>query len=112
MFVILSLLVFALLAAALMAAAHYLSPRVVGRELHRIEAYVIGSALGIALPFGGWVGMVWLAGETMPDLIPPIGLLIIMVGAGLGTGAGWGLDAWAGQRGELRARRNQDHDKS
>lgn len=105
MFVFASLILFAVLAAALMAAAHYLSPRVVGRVLHRLEAYCVGCLVGIALPFAGWHLLVWLAGERIPPLVGPVGLLIIMTGAGLGTAVGWGMDSWAGQRAELRSRR-------
>lgn len=105
MFVIISLIVIAVLAGALMAACHYAAPRICGRILHRLEAYVAGSLLGIALPFAGWHLLVWAAGEAIPALVGPVGLLVIMVGAGLGTALGWWIDDRAGKRAELRSRR-------
>lgn len=107
MFVLVSLGIFALLSGALTAASHYLAPRIAGRELHRLEAYIAGCLLGIALPFGGWYLFLWLAGHVVP-VLAPLGLLVIMAGAGLGTVTSWALDAWAGTRAELQARRRRD----
>lgn len=103
---ILTLVVCIVLAAALMAAAHYASPRVVGRDLHRLEAYAVGCALGIVLPFVAWVVLWSLAsGRTMPVGLAPVGLMCIIAGAGLGTGLGWWLDARAGRRAKAQMER-------
>jgi len=95
---ILTLVLFTLLAAALMATGHYLAPRVAGRELHRLQAYVVGCVAGILVPFAGWC-LVW-PGLSMRWA--PAALLAVMAGAGLGTGLGWLADAWAGARAAAR----------
>lgn len=107
MFLLTTLVLFAVLAAALMVAGHYMGPRVAGRRLHRLEAYVVGGAGGIALPFAGWCLVAWLAGHAVADWRAPVGLVVIMGGAGLGTGLSWAADLWAGRRAETQARRGK-----
>jgi hypothetical protein len=102
---ILVLILFALLAAALMMAGHYLAPRIAGRELHRIEAYVCGCLLGILVPFWSWC-LLWshVSGSCVPVWLPAVALLVVTGGAGAGTVAAWAADAWSGARADARLR--------
>lgn len=96
---------FALLAFALMAAAHYAAPKVAGRRLPRLATYVIGVGLGILMPYAGWclslesAGIVAIAPREAAG-----GLVAITVGTGAGTVLTWALDWLLGLRAEARAR--------
>jgi hypothetical protein len=92
-----------------MVAGHYLAPKLTGRDLHPIEAYLCGCILGILLPFLAWCAL-WphVSARPMPPLLPSVALLVIMAGAGAGTALAWAADTWAGARAEARARRRLD----
>lgn len=105
---------FALLAATLMISAHYLAPRVAGRELHRIEAYVVGCLLGIILPCGGWLFSLWsvVSIQTAPLWLLFVGIVAIIIGAGAGTAISWFADGWFGTRAEAHVTRGGRGGKS
>lgn len=79
--------------AATMIAAHYIPWRKsLGRDLHRLEAY----ALGTAAIIGGAVGTLSLADDAKQPLSPrqAAGIMIASAtGAGVATLAAWAFDA-------------------
>lgn len=115
MFALCTLFVAVVLALALMVAGHYLLPKLLGRDLHRLEAYLCGCLLGILFPYTGWC-LFWQAfapaaqtnaGEPLPAWLAPLALLAIMAGAGAGTVLAWAADVMAGKRAELRMERGR-----
>jgi hypothetical protein len=108
MFATATLLVMGLLALCLMLAAHFVAPKLLGRNLSRLEAYAWGCGLGIWLPFAAWAVLWWGVHEaTMPAWLPALGLAIVIAGAGLGTKIGWWLDTLAGLKAERALRDGQ-----
>jgi len=96
---LLTLGLLALLGAALMGASHYIAPRIAGRELHRLEAYVVGVGLGILAPFCAWC-LILLGQDAAPlsPLLAAGALVVIVAGAALGTAGAWWVDHRAGER--------------
>lgn len=93
----------ALIATALafcaLALSHFVAAKLTGSDLPKLICYVIGCAL-IAVIFSTWC---LLAGhrESM------IAFLLILAGAGLGTGFAYAVDHWDGVRTEVAIRRGQ-----
>lgn len=84
-----------ILAAAFMAASHYLAPRITGRDLRPVEAYAIGVGLGILGPFALWCGLVAAFVSPVVNVWTTAAVLAgIIIGAGWATVACYLLD-WA-----------------
>ena len=76
----------------LMLAGHWAIMRILSRKLHRLESYVLGTGLGILLPFTLWG---WLTGIDWEIIAA---LYAVTAGAGFGTALAWFLDWIGGKR--------------
>ncbi len=85
----------AVLAAALILAGHWFPWRLLlGRDLHRLEAYVYGVAVFLAV-----AGVaLWALGQWVALVI----ILVVWAAEGLATLGGYAIDHWAKQRHALQ----------
>ncbi len=83
----------AVLGFLILGAGHYWAPRLVGRELHRLEAYTLGIALGIWTPIAV---VSWAEGLGWQFLLV---VVVATAGAGMGTVLAWTFDAVNGAGG-------------
>ena len=91
-------LVAALVAGLLMVTGHYLVPVIMGREMRPPWTYIWGVALGIVIPFAGWLAIMPGGGR----LLTLLALIVIVGGAGAGTIICYLADWWRGYRAERR----------
>lgn len=87
------------IAAAIMAASHYLAPRIRGDDMSAPATYIYGCLIGILLPFAAWALGWWaFIDQVMAAWIPVLVLAGVMVGAGIGTVLCYLVDAIHGMR--------------